>query len=237
MYGLYSGNKPYGDGVERDSGPLDLIFRLAGSGRGPAGQVRLWSAIVLVLFGGMTIAGAYMYAGNTVVELPAAAIEDGHRPRVHEWPRRSRNQPNPYQIGGHLAEADSVAFVRFGTRWRCAAIVSARDDDERTPRVYYAASETHYYRSRAEQRFVGELYYAPQSPVWGNDDLQRAVPYEAYLLFDDGTQPGSLAAARGLFIIGAAVSAIALIAFLVSLREQGEDAAAPPAPSPDVTDV
>ena len=41
MYGLYSRNKPYGDGVERDSGPLDLIFRLAGNGRGPAGQVRL----------------------------------------------------------------------------------------------------------------------------------------------------------------------------------------------------
>jgi hypothetical protein len=100
-----------------------------------------------------------------------------------------------------------------------------------SPRVHYAASEAHHYRARTAQQFVGELYDAPEAPVWGeNDDVQRAVPREAYLLFDDGTQPGDLATARSLFVIGGVIAGIALVAFLISLRMQQEEAEADPSP-------
>jgi hypothetical protein len=213
--------------------PLDLIFSMAGNGRGAAGQVRLWSAIVLVLFGGMTIAGAYMYAQGTIVELPAAAIEDGYRPAVRHWTDRRGRRPNPYQIVGHLDETGGGSFERAGARWRCAPVLSGRAGSEQSPRVYYAAPERHYYSARAARRFVGTLYAAPMSPVWSDDDLQRIVPYEAYLLFDDGTQAGAVDTARSIFIIGAVITSIAGVAFLLSLRKQEEeeaDATSPPAP-------
>src|SRR5262249_27887358 len=138
------------------------------------------------------------------------------------WSLWRRRQPNPYQVTGHLADIDGISFNRGRARWRCAPIVS---DTDRPPRVYYAASETHYLQARAANRLVGQMYRANGSPVWSGG-IEGTVPYDAYLLFDNGTQPRELASARSLLIISGVIGAIALIAFFMALRMQRKDSAA-----------
>ena len=209
--------------MRSDVGPdlLDVIFDLAGGPGGPGARMRIWS--VLALAGAVMLGfwGGYSYLRSVTTEVTAAQIEGGYDPPVRSFWRRSYRQPNPYHITERLADIDGVAFNRNRERWRCAPIVS---DTDGAPRVFYAASETHYLQARAANRLVGELYQAPRSPVWKG--VEGTVPYDAYLLFDDGTQPRELASARSLLIISAVIGSIALVAFVMALRKQQKAQAA-----------
>lgn len=194
---------------------LDVIFDLAGGPGGPGARMRIWS--VLAMAGAVMLGfwGGYSYLRSVATELTAAAVEGGYDPPVHSFWRRSSRQPNPCHITGHLADIDGVVFNRNRARWRCAPIVS---DNDKPPRVFYAASETHYLEAHAANRYVGELYRASGSPVWNG--VQGTVPSDAYVLFDDGTQPREQASARSLLIISAVIGSIALVAFFMALRKQ-----------------
>jgi hypothetical protein len=208
---------------------FDLIFELAGGSGGRAGRVRLWSAIVLVLMAGLAVASGFFVLTTSSTEVVSAAkIEGGFNPRVTH---RSRGQTyrERYQITGRLAELDSVAFKNRDVAWRCAPLVS--DADSR-PHVYYVATETSYRRARAENRFAGELYRGTDPYVVDGAKTECQSPLDAYLLVDDGSFRTMKETSRSLLTMAAVIGAIALIAFLLSLRAQ-LDEPAPPSPLDD----
>jgi hypothetical protein len=213
-----------------DPGLLDVIFELAGGGGGRAGRMRSWSALVLVLMVVLGLIGGYMWLVGTPTSLAAADIEDGRHPNLQRWSRNGRRAANRYQISGRLLDGDAVVFSQSDTTWRCAPLISGRPDTEKHPSVYYAASETQYRRSRAEDRFVGELY-APTGNFLGrvrHEATACDVPSDALLLIDDGALRGFRESGRSLLIIAAVVGGIALAAFLTALRKQDDVPAAPP---------
>jgi hypothetical protein len=211
-------------------GLLDVIFELAGGGGGKAGRIRLWSAIVLVLMATLAAIGGYLLLLGTPATLAAARIEGGYRPNLQRWSRRGRRAPNQYEVTGHLADGDSVVFSQGGGTWRCTPFASERGDAGGHANVYYTAPEGQYRRSRAANRFTGELY----SPIGNFLGRVRAeatacdLPADALLLIDNGSLRGYRESGRSLLIIGGVVGAIALAAFLMSLRKQEDDAAGPP---------
>jgi hypothetical protein len=211
-------------------GLLDVIFELAGGGGGRAGRIRLWSAIVLVLMATLGAIGGYLLLMGTPTTLAAAQIESGYRPNLQRWTRRGRRVPNQYQVTGHLADGDAVVFSQGVGTWRCAPLVSERADADHRPSVYYTASEAQYRRSRADNRFVGELY-SPTGNFLGRVRAEATacdVPSDALLLIDDGSLRGYRESGQSLLGIGGVVGGIALIAFLVSLRKQDDEPADPP---------
>ena len=119
--------------VRRDAEWLDVIIALAGRGRGLAGQIRLWSAIVLV--GAVVLAafGGFAFWGGSPTTVAAARIENGYRPRVIFHRTFKPDERYAYRITGHLADADSVVFMKQGAPWRCAPLVSGRAGADRTP--------------------------------------------------------------------------------------------------------
>ena len=205
-------------------GLLDVIFELAGGAGGRAGRIRLWSAIVLVLMVTLAAIGGYLLLMGTPTTLAAAQIEGGYRPNLQRWTRRGRRVPNHYQVTGHLADGDAVIFSQGGGTWRCAPVVSEYADADKRPSVYYTASEAPYRRARAENRLVGELY-SPTGNFLGRIRPEATacnVPSDALLLIDDGTLRGYRESGQSLLGIGGVVGAIALIAFLMSLRKQDD---------------
>ena len=211
-------------------GLLDVIFELAGGGGGRAGRIRLWSAIVLVLMATLAAIGGYLLLMGTPTTLAAAQIEGGYRPNLQRWSRRGRRGPNQYQVTGHLADGESVVFSQGAGTWRCAPLVSEGRDADKRPNVYYTASEAQYRRSRAGNRFVGELY-SPTGNFLGRVRTEATacdVPSDALLLIDDGSLRGYRESGQSLLAIGGVVGGLALIGFLISLRKQDDDRAEPP---------
>jgi hypothetical protein len=211
-------------------GLLDVIFALARGSGGRGGRIRLWSAIVLVLMATLAAIGGYLLLMGTPTTLAAAQIEDGYRPDLHRWTRRGRRVPNRYRISGHLANSEAVVFSQGGGTWRCAPLVSERGDADRRPRVYYTASEAQYRRARGENRFAGELYSPTGNFLGGVRSEAPAcdVPSDALLLIDDGSLRGYRESGQSLLGIGGVVGAIALIAFVISLRKQDDEPVQPP---------
>jgi hypothetical protein len=210
-------------------GLLDMIFELAGGG-GRAGRLRLWSAIVLVLMGMLAAFGGYLLLAGRGTMVSAATIERGFRPDLHRWSRNGRRASNHYHVTGRLADADVVVFTHNDATWRCAPLLSEGADADRPPSVYYAASEAQFRRSRADNRFTGELY-SPSGNFLGRVRSEASacnVPEDAFLLIDDGTLRGERESGQSLLIIGGIVGAIALAAFLTSLRRQDDVPAEPP---------
>jgi hypothetical protein len=214
------------DSIRRyDTGPLDLIFQLAGSRGGAAGRLRLWSTLVLVLMGMMAVGGAYMMLGNTPTSVTAAEIEDGRRVSVASWFTSRRNR-SLYQISGHLLSADAVVIPWGASRHVCAPLVSDREGAPAKPRIYFEAREADYYRARAEGRFVGVIYRGFDSMTRTGFEAQgQSLPDDVYVLRNDGTQRAMFESGRTLLIIAVVVGAIALAAFLTSLRKQDREAA------------
>ena len=212
-------------------GLLDVIFELAGGGGGRAGRIRLWSAIVLVLMATLAAVGGYLLLMGTPATLAVAQIEGGHRPDLQRWTRRGRRARNHYQLTGRLQDVDAVVFSQGQATWRCAPLVSEGAGGDTQASVYYTASEAQYRRSRAENRFVGELY-SPAGNFLGRVRPEATgcdVPSGALLLIDDGSLRGYRESGQSLLIIGGVVGAIALIAFLMSLRRQDDVPAQPSA--------
>ena len=211
-------------------GLLDMIFELAGGGGGRAGRMRLWSAIVLVLMAMLAAFGGYLLLAGQGTTLAAATLEGGFRPNLQRWSRSGRRANNNYHVTGRLADADVVVFTRNDVTWRCAPLLSEGAGADTRPSVYYAASDTQFRRSRAESRFTGELY-PPSGNFLGRVRSEASacnVPEDAFLLIDDGTLRGERESGQSLLIIGGIVGAIALAAFLTSLRRQDDVPAEPP---------
>jgi len=213
-----------------DMGWLDLIFDLAGrSGGGVAGQVRLWSEIVLVPMGLLAIVtGVFLLAASSPPTISAAKIENGYNPSLFYRGRRGRTCRERYHITGHLSEVDTAVFTNDAVPWRCTPLVS---DPESRPRVLFVAPETSYRRTRAENQCVGEIYRATDRPyVLGGSSIPCDLPADGYLLVDDGSWRAWKETARSLLIISLVIGSIAGVAFLFSLRKQAEDdaPAAPP---------
>jgi hypothetical protein len=198
---------------------LDVFFALAGRGRGPGGHVRLWSAILLVGMAVLAAFGGLAIWGGTPTTVAAARIENGYQPRLYFQHALRPDQRADYQVTGRLADADSVVFMKQAVPWRCAPIVSGRLDVGQHPRVYYVASEAEYRRAHADNRFAGDLDHA-SATSHGDDLTACGAPADAYLLFDDGSRRRWREAGRSMLIIGGVVGAIALVAFLASLRRQ-----------------
>jgi hypothetical protein len=216
-----------------DEGLLDLIFELAGGvGGGRAGHLRVWSAIVLVLMGMLALAGGYVLLGSRPMTLAAAKIEGGFRPRLHYWTRRGHEERESYAVAGRLGDLDSVVFDNGGASWRCAPLSSGRADAESHPHVFYAASEARYRRAHAENLFEGEIYAFSEAYVPTAEAGACRASADAFLIIDDGSLRSWRESGRSLLIIGGVVGAIALAAFLTSLRRQ-RDVPAPPAPLPE----
>lgn len=212
-----------GRDVRAETGLLDLIFQLAGrSGRGVAGQVRLWSAIVLVPMGLLAIvSGYFVLAANAMPTLSAAKIEAGYNPRLFYRGRRGQTYRESYHITGHLSEVDTSVFSNGDVPWRCTPLVS---DPESRPRVTFIATEKSYRRARAENHCAGELYRATERPyMLGGSTIPCDVPADGYLLVDDGSWRAWKETARSLLIMAAVIGSIAAIALLWSLRKQAED--------------
>ena len=205
----------------RDADELDVIIALAGRGRGLAGQIRLWSAIVLV--GAVVLAafGGFAFWGGSPTTVAAARIENGYRPRLIFHRTFKPDERYAYRITGHLADADSVVFMKQGAPWRCAPLVSGRAGADGHPRVYYVAPETDYRRAHVENRFAGDVDLV-SATSHGDDVAACGAPADAYLLFDDGSTRRWREAGRSLLIIAGVVGSIALIAFLASLRQPRE---------------
>lgn len=211
-----------------DPGLLDVIFELAGGGGGRAGRVRLWSAIVLVLMLVLAAIGGYLWLVGSPTTLSAAAIEDGQRPNLQRWTRRGRHVANRYHVTGRLADGEAVAFSQENKTWRCAPLVSDRAGQP--PSLYYTAADAQYQRARAENRFTGELY-SPTGNFLGRVRPEATacdVPSDALLLIDDGTLRGYRESGRSLLLIAGVLGAIALIAFVMSLRKQDDVPSEPP---------
>jgi hypothetical protein len=138
--------------------------------------------------------------------------------------------PNQFRVTGRLADDEAVVFSQGPGTWRCAPLVSERGNADPRPSVYYTAPEAQYRRARAEDRFVGELY-SPTGNFLGRVRPEATacdVPSDALLLIDDGSLRGYREGGQSLLGIGGVVGAIALIAFLMSLRKQDDEPAAPP---------
>src|SRR6476659_1181548 len=102
----------------RDADWLDVIMALAGRGRGPAGQVRFWSAILLVGMAVLAAFGGFAFWGGSPMTVAAASIENGYRPRLYFHHAFKADERYDYRITGRLADADSVVFMKHGTPWR-----------------------------------------------------------------------------------------------------------------------
>jgi hypothetical protein len=205
--------------VRRDAEWLDVIIALAGRGRGPAGQVRPWSAIVLVGTAVLAVFGGFAFGGGSPMTVAAASIENGYRPRLSRDRGFAPSERIAYRVTGRLADADSVVFIKQGAPWRCAPLVSGRAEADRHPRIYYVASEADYRSAHTENRFAGDLDHA-DATSHGDDVAACGAPADAYLLFDDGSRRRWREAGRSLLTIAGVVGSIALIAFLASLRRQ-----------------
>jgi hypothetical protein len=205
-----------------EHGLFEALFELAAGGGEKGSRVRLWSAIVLVLAFVLAAVGGYLWIkGSPTTTLPAAAIEDGQRPNLQRWSVRGRHLPNKYQETGRLADSDAVVFADRGRTWRCAPLLSDRADAGKHPGVYYAAPERAYERSRADGRFVGELY-SPTGNFYGtvrSEAVGCDMSSEALVVIDDGTLRGFWETGRSLVVIAAVLGGIALIAFLIALRK------------------
>jgi len=207
--------------VRRDAEWLDVIIALAGRGRGPAGQIRLWSAIVLVGMAALAAFGGFAFWGGSPTAVAAAQIENGYRPRLVFHHTLKPDDRYAYRITGHLADADSVVFMKQGVPWRCAPLVSGRAGADQHPHVYYVASEADYRVAHAQNRFAGDLDHT-SATSHGDDVAACGAPADAYLLFDDGSTRAWRETGRSLLIIAGVVGSIALIAFLASLRKHSE---------------
>ena len=144
-------------------------------------------------------------------------IASGFRPRLVSRRVLKPDSRSPYRVTGHLADADSVVFIREGVPWRCAPLVSGRAAADRHPRVYYAASEQTYRRARAEDRFAGDLDSA-SATSHAAEVATCGAPAGGYLLFDDGSMRAWRETGRSFLIFAAVIGSIALIGFLTALR-------------------
>jgi hypothetical protein len=223
---------------ESDDELLDVFFTLAGERGGRAGRLRVWSAIALLSMAVVTAFGGFAFWGGTPSTVSAAAIERGYRPRLYFHRTFRADERYAHQVTGRLDNADSVVFDDGGVAWRCAPLVSGRAGADAPPRVYYAASETHYRRARAENRFAGLLNTV--SPPTSQHPAMSAcgAPADGYVLIDDGSLRTWRETGRSLMTIGGVLGSIALAAFLFALlRRSAEpdpptDAAPSAGPSP-----
>jgi hypothetical protein len=151
--------------------------------------------------------------------ITAAAIEDGARPKMYGWFFR-RYRSSTVEVVGHLVQADAVV-VQGPKDYVYAPLVSDRVGADEHPRVYFGASAKVFDRAVAEKRFRGRITWLPYDVRQVLASRGSPLASDAYLLQDNGSVEGDLAAGRAVVVWGLLLCALGWAASRYAARRPG----------------